>query len=183
MHVRRPRHHAARRRAPVASPASARSFQIPHPFENLHRVRESCSSPPFTARRQREAEVVDACGDILQRTGLIAFRRPQRRHAQSARPQTARTGARARERAAPSPARRNRRRPDRSRMPGARRAGPGRQEIRRHDRLDRAHRACAGRRRDRGWSCSISAARSSRASRRAVMASNEVREIYMGIAA
>ena len=70
-----------------------RSFQIPHPFENLT-VFENLLVAAIHGRRQREAEVVDACGDILQRTGLIAFRQPPRRHAQSARPQAARAGAR-----------------------------------------------------------------------------------------
>src|SRR5262245_51745407 len=49
-----------------------RSFQIPHPFENLT-VFENLLVAAIHGRRQREAEVVDACGDILQRTGLIAL--------------------------------------------------------------------------------------------------------------
>jgi branched-chain amino acid transport system ATP-binding protein len=49
-----------------------RSFQIPHPFENLT-VFENLLVAAIHGRRQREADVVDACGDILQRTGLIAF--------------------------------------------------------------------------------------------------------------
>jgi branched-chain amino acid transport system ATP-binding protein len=49
-----------------------RSFQIPHPFENLT-VFENLLVAAIHGRRQREADVVDACGDILQRTGLIGF--------------------------------------------------------------------------------------------------------------
>jgi branched-chain amino acid transport system ATP-binding protein len=49
-----------------------RSFQIPHPFENLT-VFENLLVAAIHGRRQREADVVDGCGDILQRTGLIAF--------------------------------------------------------------------------------------------------------------
>ncbi|MGZ5898079.1 MAG: ATP-binding cassette domain-containing protein, partial [Xanthobacteraceae bacterium] len=47
-----------------------RSFQIPHPFENLT-VFENLLVAAIHGRKQREAEVVDACGDILQRTGLL----------------------------------------------------------------------------------------------------------------
>jgi branched-chain amino acid transport system ATP-binding protein len=49
-----------------------RSFQIPHPFENLT-VFENLLVAAIHGRRQREPQVVDACGDILERTGLIAF--------------------------------------------------------------------------------------------------------------
>jgi len=49
-----------------------RSFQIPHPFENLT-VFENLLVAAVHGRRQREAQVIDACGEILQRTGLIAF--------------------------------------------------------------------------------------------------------------
>ena len=49
-----------------------RSFQIPHPFENLT-VFENLLVAAIHGRRQREADVVDACGDILQRSGLIGF--------------------------------------------------------------------------------------------------------------
>jgi branched-chain amino acid transport system ATP-binding protein len=49
-----------------------RSFQIPHPFENLT-VFENLLVAAVHGRRRREREVVDACGDILERTGLIAF--------------------------------------------------------------------------------------------------------------
>jgi branched-chain amino acid transport system ATP-binding protein len=49
-----------------------RSFQIPNPFENLT-VFENLLVAAIHGRRQREADVVDACGDILTRTGLIAF--------------------------------------------------------------------------------------------------------------
>jgi branched-chain amino acid transport system ATP-binding protein len=49
-----------------------RSFQIPHPFENLT-VFENLLVAAIHGRRQREAQVTDACGDILERTGLIAF--------------------------------------------------------------------------------------------------------------
>jgi branched-chain amino acid transport system ATP-binding protein len=49
-----------------------RSFQIPHPFENLT-VFENLLVAGIHGRRQREAQVVDACGEILERTGLIGF--------------------------------------------------------------------------------------------------------------
>ena len=49
-----------------------RSFQIPHPFENLT-VFENLLVAAIHGRRQREADVVEACGDILQQTGLIGF--------------------------------------------------------------------------------------------------------------
>jgi branched-chain amino acid transport system ATP-binding protein len=49
-----------------------RSFQIPNPFENLT-VFENLLVAAIHGRGQREADVVDACGDILTRTGLIAF--------------------------------------------------------------------------------------------------------------
>jgi branched-chain amino acid transport system ATP-binding protein len=49
-----------------------RSFQIPHPFENLT-VFENLLVAAVHGRRQREREVVDACGEILERTGLMAF--------------------------------------------------------------------------------------------------------------
>ena len=49
-----------------------RSFQIPHPFENLT-VFENLLVAAIHGRGQREAQVIDACGDILERTGLIGF--------------------------------------------------------------------------------------------------------------
>jgi branched-chain amino acid transport system ATP-binding protein len=49
-----------------------RSFQIPHPFENLT-VFENLLVAAIHGRRQREAQAVAACGDILERTGLIGF--------------------------------------------------------------------------------------------------------------
>ncbi len=49
-----------------------RSFQIPHPFENLT-LFENLLVAAIHGRRQREPQVVDACGEILERTGLIAF--------------------------------------------------------------------------------------------------------------
>ena len=48
-----------------------RSFQIPHPFENLT-VFENLLVAAIHGGRRREREVVDACGEILERTGLIA---------------------------------------------------------------------------------------------------------------
>jgi branched-chain amino acid transport system ATP-binding protein len=50
----------------------ARSFQIPHPFENLT-VFENLLVAAIHGRRQREVQVVEACGDILERTGLLGF--------------------------------------------------------------------------------------------------------------
>jgi len=49
-----------------------RSFQIPHPFESLT-VFENLLVAAIHGRRQREAQVVDACGEILEQTGLIAL--------------------------------------------------------------------------------------------------------------
>jgi branched-chain amino acid transport system ATP-binding protein len=49
-----------------------RSFQIPHPFENLT-VFENLLVAAIHGRGQREAQVIDACGGILERTGLIGF--------------------------------------------------------------------------------------------------------------
>ena len=49
-----------------------RAYQIPHPFENLT-VFENLLVAAVHGRRQREAQVIDACGEILERTGLIAF--------------------------------------------------------------------------------------------------------------
>jgi branched-chain amino acid transport system ATP-binding protein len=49
-----------------------RSFQIPHPFENLT-VFENLLVAAVHGRWQRERDVVDACADILERTGLIGF--------------------------------------------------------------------------------------------------------------
>ena len=49
-----------------------RSFQIPHPFENLT-VFENLLVAATHGRAQPEAHVVDACGDILERTGLMGF--------------------------------------------------------------------------------------------------------------
>ena len=47
-----------------------RSFQIPHPFENLT-VFENLLVAAIHGRGRPEAEVTEACGDILERTGLI----------------------------------------------------------------------------------------------------------------
>ncbi len=49
-----------------------RSFQIPQPFENLT-VFENLLVAALHGRAETEAHVVDDCGDILERTGLIAF--------------------------------------------------------------------------------------------------------------
>jgi branched-chain amino acid transport system ATP-binding protein len=49
-----------------------RSFQIPHPFENLT-VFENLLVAAIHGRKRREKDVVDDCGGILERTGLIAF--------------------------------------------------------------------------------------------------------------
>jgi branched-chain amino acid transport system ATP-binding protein len=49
-----------------------RSFQIPRPFENLT-VFENLLVAAIHGRNQREAQVIDACGEILEQTGLIAL--------------------------------------------------------------------------------------------------------------
>jgi branched-chain amino acid transport system ATP-binding protein len=49
-----------------------RSFQIPHPFESLT-VFENLLVAAIHGRGQRKGQVVDACGEVLERTGLIAF--------------------------------------------------------------------------------------------------------------
>jgi branched-chain amino acid transport system ATP-binding protein len=49
-----------------------RSFQIPHPFENLT-VFENLLVPAIHGRGLREAQSVDDCGEILERTGLLGF--------------------------------------------------------------------------------------------------------------
>jgi len=49
-----------------------RSFQIPHPFENLT-VFENLLVAAIHGGRRREPQVVDTCGEILERTGLIGF--------------------------------------------------------------------------------------------------------------
>jgi branched-chain amino acid transport system ATP-binding protein len=49
-----------------------RSFQIPHPFEALT-VFENLLVAAIHGRRQREAQVVEACAGILERTGLLDF--------------------------------------------------------------------------------------------------------------
>jgi len=62
--------HAAPRARCIAG--IGRSFQIPHPFENLT-VFENLLVAAIHGRRQSEPLVIDACGDILERTGLLAF--------------------------------------------------------------------------------------------------------------
>ena len=49
-----------------------RSFQIPHPFESLT-VFENLLVAAIHGRKRREAQVIDACGEILEQTGLIAL--------------------------------------------------------------------------------------------------------------
>ena len=49
-----------------------RSFQIPHPFESLT-VFENLLVAAIHGRRQTRGQMIDACGEILERTGLIAF--------------------------------------------------------------------------------------------------------------
>ncbi len=48
----------------------ARSYQIPHPFENLT-VIENLLVGAVYGRDQRERDVVNACADILERTHLL----------------------------------------------------------------------------------------------------------------
>ena len=48
-----------------------RSYQIPHPFENLS-VYENCAVAACYGADRREADVKDDCIDILFRTGLLA---------------------------------------------------------------------------------------------------------------
>lgn len=47
-----------------------RSYQIPHPFENLT-VFENLLVGAVYGRGQRESQVIEACGDILERTQLL----------------------------------------------------------------------------------------------------------------
>jgi branched-chain amino acid transport system ATP-binding protein len=47
-----------------------RSFQIPHPFENLT-VFENLLVAATHGRGKRESEVVEPCGELLERTGLL----------------------------------------------------------------------------------------------------------------
>jgi branched-chain amino acid transport system ATP-binding protein len=49
-----------------------RSFQIPHPFANLT-VFENLLVAATHGRRASEADVVQSCGEILERTKLLAF--------------------------------------------------------------------------------------------------------------
>jgi branched-chain amino acid transport system ATP-binding protein len=49
-----------------------RSFQIPHPFENLT-VFENLLVAAIHGRGRREAQAVETCGDIIERTGLLAL--------------------------------------------------------------------------------------------------------------
>jgi ABC-type transport system involved in cytochrome c biogenesis ATPase subunit len=108
-----------------------RSFQIPHPFENLT-VFENLLVAAIHGRKQPEAKVVDACGDILERTGLIAFA--------NGRAGTLNLLGRKRLELARALASTPRLR---GRMRRARRADTGHQTIRRDHRVDRTHRACA----------------------------------------
>ena len=62
--------HAAPRTRCIAG--IGRSFQIPYPFENLT-VFENLLVAAIHGRRQREPQVIDACGAILEQTGLLAF--------------------------------------------------------------------------------------------------------------
>jgi len=62
--------HAAPRTRCIAG--IGRSFQIPRPFESLT-VFENLLVAAIHGRRRRESEVVNSCGEILQRTGLIAL--------------------------------------------------------------------------------------------------------------
>jgi branched-chain amino acid transport system ATP-binding protein len=48
----------------------ARSYQIPHPFENLT-VFENLLVGAVWSRAKREREVIDACADVLERTHLM----------------------------------------------------------------------------------------------------------------
>lgn len=49
-----------------------RAFQIPHPFENLTAF-ENLLVAASHGQKKREAEMVETCGDILEQTGLIDF--------------------------------------------------------------------------------------------------------------
>ena len=105
------------RRMSAASPASgARSRSRSR--SRISPCSRICWSAPSTAAADANADAVDVCGDILERTGSARLRQCAGRYADLARAQAARNGARTRDRSASAPARRNRRRPDRRRMPG-----------------------------------------------------------------
>ena len=113
--VRRPRHHAGVRRSARCIAGIGRSFQIPHPFENLT-VFENLLVAAVYGRRQREAQVTDACGEILERDRAprLANRRAGTLNLLGRkRLELARALA---DRAAAPAARRDRRRADRGRM-------------------------------------------------------------------
>ena len=171
-----------RRHALAALPASAASYQIPHPFENLT-VFENLLVAAIHGRRQREADVVDDCGDILERTGLLGA--PMRRAGtlNLLEPQAAGTGARTRDG------------PQlllldeiaggltEGRMPGAGRSyqATSAQAASPSSGSSTSCMRCSPWSTD--WSCLNFGRKIAKASRRTVMASDEVREIYMGIAA
>jgi len=92
----------------------ARTHQIPQPFEKLT-VFENLLVGAVCGRRKTEREVTQSCGEILERLGLLKrANAPAGSHA--ARTQAARIGPGARNGAAASAARRDRRRLDRGRV-------------------------------------------------------------------
>ncbi len=107
-----------RRRCSAASPASAAPSRSRSPSSKLTVFENLLVAGALRRAAAREAEVADRCADILVETGLIAQGQPAGRQPDLLRAQAAGTGPRAGHRAETPAARRDRRRPDRRRVPG-----------------------------------------------------------------
>ena len=92
-------HHARADRIKRCIAGIGRSYQIPHPFENLT-VFENLLVGAVYGRGMSERQVIDICGDILERTHLSAARQCAGRLADVAGTQASRNGARACDRTA-----------------------------------------------------------------------------------